>query len=600
VTTPAPNLRGRYHSALSSRRWSGHHHSSEATIFEDKVAEDSLSQAKQDTKTNPSPQERPSPKMWPFADSEGNPRIESLVPAEDKTLAGSEVNPPKESSVSAEDMSIAAVEAERRNSTLAMEQQENSGTSLRPSKSLSSLQLTPQRRGLYVPPGTALSQSSEVYAQGEVTSPPRQADKQGQPSSEQAVQEHDHVPGPGQEPANINHSKDVPEVREDNVANALGLDQKLAPITDDQRGAQAAAPSQDDLQQYSTSVQGGAQTLEPTTVLESEEPLSPTSDPAAKNAQASVPKPVLSNDSGAQTSQPTILESKEPQSPTSDPAAKNAQASVAEPVLSDDSEAQTHEMTTVLESKEPQSPASESQSPASEPAAENGQASVPATVLNVDGGATADHHPNSSAAQSTRLPSWAVGNTDVVEGSASHQAPQKSSITSPIPTIRVQPTTESDEMALSSEDFDERNLKSISHKARKQGSEGPAGDNHDIHSATPASGVSPSQVDAASPTAAASSTPAPATAPATPSAPNSRAGMVKDGASAEYPGITKLAVRKARNVASNKLVLSIFLGREVAESTKRQLQERLPHRYRHVNNLVFRNYLRSCRFVRGD
>jgi hypothetical protein len=576
VTTPAPNLRGRYHSALSSRRWSGDRHSSEATIFEDKIAEDSLGRANQDTNTNRSPQERPSPKMWPFADSEGNPRIEPLVPAEDTPLANSDVNPPMEPLipagdtpvanseltppieplVPAEEMPIAAVEAERRNSTPEIEQQENSGTSLRPSKSLSSLQLTLQRRGLYIPPGTALSQSSEVYAQGEVTLPPRQADIQEQPSSEQAVQEQEHVPGPGQEPAIINDGKYIPNAREDNATNASGPDQKLVSVDNDQQEAQAPSPAQDDWQQSSTSAQRGDQTLEPTTVLDPHEPQSARSDPAAENAKSA--KPATDDDKGAQTIEPTAdLESKEQQSPASDPAAENPQAAEPATVVHDDKGAQTLEPTTILESKEQQSPASDA-------AAENAKATAPESVLNVGGGAPADQPSRSGASQPDLLRSRNVGNTDLGESSASDQAPRKSSITSPIPTIRVQPTTESDEMAPSSEEFDENNFQSTPHKARRQSFEGSAGQSHDSHMSNPASGVSPSQVDAASPTAA---------VPETPSGLNSSVGIVKDGAGVAYPGFTKLAIRKARNVAANKLVLSIFLGRELAEPTKRQLQE---------------------------
>jgi hypothetical protein len=490
------------------------------------------------SEVNPVQESSVSAEDMPVASSEVNSQTKPLVPAEDTLLLNSEVNPPQESSVSAEDMPVAAAEAERRNSTPEMEQQENSGTSLRPSKSLSSLQLMPQRRGLYIPPGTALSQSSEVYAQGEVTFPPRQADTQEQASSEQAVQEQDYVPGSeqgqafseqavqeqdnapgsGQEPG-ISHDgedvQNVPDDREDNVTNASQPVQNSASADDDQREAQAATPVQDDLQRISTSVQGGAQ---------------PGTDPAAKSAQASVPATVLSDGRGAQTPEPTtVIESKEPQSPTSDPAA-------------------------------------------------NGQTSAPATVLNVDNGAPTDDLSISTTVQPTSLQARTAGSTDMVESSASHQTEGKSSITPPVPTIRVQPTTESDEMAPASEDVAEKNFQSILHEAGKESSEGRADVSRNNSMATPTSGVSPSEVDVRGPTAAASATPAAAIVPElhrvdTPPGLNSTVGMVKDGAGVEYPGFTKLAVRKARNMAANKVVLSIFLGRELAGPTKRQLQE---------------------------
>jgi hypothetical protein len=518
----------------------------------------------------------------PVANSEANPQTAPLVPAEDMPFANSEANPQIGPLVPAEDMPIAEVEAERRNSTPEIEQQENLGTALRPSKSLSSLQPAPQQRGLYVPPGTAVSQSSEVCAQGEMTSPPRQAETQEQPSSELALQEQEHIPDSGQEPAIVSDSQDLPDVRQKNATSASGLDQNLASADDDQGAAPCAAPRQDDSQQSSASIQGGAQTLEPSTVDESKEPQPPAWGLAAEGAYAPVPETALNADSGAPTLESTkVLESKAPKSPASDAAAESAQVSMPEKVPNVDDGAQNLEPTMVLESIEQQSPASDL-------AAENTQASVPEKVLNVDSGASADNLQSSTAAQQTWLHSWAVGSTDVVESSAPPQPPGNSSITSPIPTIRVQPTTESDEMAPSSANLDEIDFQSIPHEARKQSSESPA---DDAHMATPASGVSPSQDDAASPSAVASATPAAAAGPElpsmdTPSGTKSAIGIVKDEKGVEYPGFTKLAVRKARNLAANRLVLSILLGRKLAESTKLQLQQLARSPIRRPGNAV--------------
>ncbi|ERF74455.1 hypothetical protein EPUS_03893 [Endocarpon pusillum Z07020] len=463
VTAPAPNLRGRYHSALNSRRRSGTRHPP-ATAIVEKVAEESLSHANPETNTSGSASKASSLKMWPFANGEGNHRIEPLVPAEDGSASNQQ--------------------DARRNSTPKVDQQEPS-RSLRPSRSLSSLKVAAQPRGLHIPPGAAVSQSSDVCAQGEVTSTPLKADKCEQPPSEQTAQEHEHVP------ASANDMNPSPSGK-DNVRNETGHDPDLA-STD---GALEAA--------------------------------SITSPASADSKQSSSPTDV--RDYGSQSAH--IIKS--------------------------------------TESEEPELPV----------AVEKLQPSTPKPLPEGDNETLRDDLSSHETVQQT----WPVTSTNAIESHAADDPPQNSSISAPIPTIRVQQTTESDETAPRSELLASENTENRPSEAPEKVLEAPGkvleapekvieASTDSSHVPAPASVDIHMQHDAASPRPSTPTTVPEIPGDETRSAADPSVDKVTDKLDSDHPGLAKLAIRKARNLAGSRFVLSILLGRELADQTKPQLEE---------------------------
>ena len=437
MTAPAPDLRGRYHSALNSRRRSGTRHPSAIAIVEDKVAEEVLSHANPETNTSSWVSKASSLKMWPFTDGEGNTTIEPLVPAEDG-LASNQQDA-------------------RRNSSPKVDQQEPSRSlrSLRSSRSLSSLKLAAQPRGLRIPPGAAVSQSSEVCAQGEVTSTPLKADKCEQPPSEQTAQEHEHVP------ASANDMNPSPSHKDD-VRNGTGDDPDLASTDSALEAASITSPAPADSKQSSS----------PTDVR----------DPGSQSA------PIVKS-----------TESEEPELPT---------------------------------------------------AVEKMQPSTPKT-----------------------LPEG--GNEALIKSHAADDPPQNSSISALIPTIRVQQTTESDETAPRSELLAGENAESRPNEAPEKVLEAFTDSSH---VPAPASMDTHMQHEAATPSPATPMLRSLATVPEKPgfetqSAADPLIDKVTDKSGSDHPGLAKLAIRKARNLAGSRFVLSILLGRVLADQTKPQLQE---------------------------
>jgi hypothetical protein len=412
--------------------------------------------------------------MWPFADREGNAKIEALVPTE---------NMP-----SAEHQDV------RRKSTPHVEQQEEPTTYLRPSKSLSSLKLAPQRRGLCVPPGSALSQSSEVCAQGEVSSPPRKTDTHEQPISEQMVRGHEQTSEQNIDSTSTNDGEAFLANQEDILTTSSAPEPDVRSMNSDPEAPSVTSPAAGDVEQSSYLVKGRSQDPDFTPVVESKESSGPVSVQPSDSAQSSATETVLNGGSEGPANEP-----------------------------------QRHE-----------------------------------------------------AVQPNWLCSWPVSRSNAVESPLLHHPDRDSSITSPIPTIRVQQTTESEETTLPSEALAADHMEAKPKALREPMSSALADQPREP---APASPSDPAQLDDVVPSLEASSAPSAPTVPELaesdkPFSINRSNANVKDTPDTDRPGITKLAVRKARNLAGRKFVLSMLLGRQLAEQTKPQLQElaRLPIR----------------------
>jgi hypothetical protein len=405
--------------------------------------------------------------MWPFADREGNPKIEPLVPSE--VMHGAE-HPDV-----------------RRYSTPNVEQQEEPTMSLRPSKSLSSLKLASQRRGLCIPPGAALSQSSDVCAQGEVSSPPRSTDTHQQPISEQTVQGHEQASEEKHDSTSMNGREASLASQEDISTTFSATKPEVRSVNSDQEAPSVTSPATGDVEQSSSLVDGRSQ------------------DPGVT----------------------PVIESKETRGPVSFQSSDSAQSSATEAVLNGGSE----------------SHANGSQCP--------------------------------EAVQTNWLCSWPASRSNVGESPILPHPDRDSSMASPIPIIRVQQTTESEETALPSGALAAKGMEAQPEAIRESISSALADQPGE---STPALPSDPAQLDAVVPGLEGSSAQSAATVPElagtdktfsiTPSNDN-----IKDTLDTDRPGITKLAVRKARNLAGRKFVLSILLGRKLAEQTKPQLQE---------------------------
>ncbi|KAF7510729.1 hypothetical protein GJ744_006095 [Endocarpon pusillum] len=570
VTAPTPTLRGRYHSALNSRHRSERRHPSATTIVE-KVAEESLSHANPETNTSGSASKASSLKMWPFADREGNHRIEPLVPDEDSSASNQQ--------------------DARRNSTPKVDQQEPSRP-LRPSRSLSSLKVAAQPRGLHIPPGAAVSQSSEVCAQGEVTSTPLKADKCEQPPSEQTAQEHEHVPASAND---MNSSLS----RKDNVRNGTGHDPDLASTDGALEAASITSPAPADSKQSAslTDVRDhasqSAHIIKPT---ESEQAASITSPASADSKQSASPTDVrdhasqsahiiepTESEKAASITSPAPADSKQSASLTDvrDHASQSAHiikpteseqaASITSPASADskqsasptdvrDHVSQSAHIIEQTESEEAQLPT----------AVEKLQHSTPKPLPEGGNEALEDDLISPEAVPQTWLRSWPVTSTNAIESHAADDPPQNPSISSPIPTIRVQQTTESDETAPRSELLAGENTENRPSEAPEKVIEASTDSSH---VPAPASVDIHMQHDAASPRPSTPTTVPEIPGDETQSAADPSVDKVTGKLDSDHPGLAKLAIRKARNLAGSRFVLSILLGRELAEQTKPQLQE---------------------------
>jgi hypothetical protein len=405
--------------------------------------------------------------MWPFADRKGNPKIEPLVPSE--VMHGAE-HPDV-----------------RRYSTPHIEQQEEPTTSLRPSKSLSSLKLASKRRGLCIPPGAALSQSSDVVAQGEVSSPPRPTDTHEQPISEQTVRGHEQGSEEKHDSPSTNGREASLASQEDISTTFSATEPEVRSVNSGQEAPSVTSPATGDVEQSSSIVDGRSQDRCVTPVVESRESRGPVSVQSSDSAQSSATETVLNGGTEGLANGPQCPE----------------------------------------------------------------------------------------AVQTNWLRSWPVSRSDVGESPILPHPDRGSSITSPIPTIRVQQTTESEETALPSGALAAKGMEAQLRVTREPI---PPALADQPGESNPASQSDPAQLDIVVPGLEESSAPSAATVPElartdktfsmTPSNDS-----IKDTPDADCPGITKLAVRKARNLAGRKFVLSILLGRQLAEQTKPQLQE---------------------------
>ncbi len=405
--------------------------------------------------------------MWPFTDREGNPKIEPLVATEDTS--------------SADHQDV------RRKSTPEVEQQEGLKASLRPSKSLTSLKLVPERRGLCIPPRSAVSQSSEVCAQGEVTSPPRKTETHEQPVSDQTAQEHEQACKSKREPASTNDIEESPASREDALTTVSVADSKPMSMDKDQEPKPVANAAEGEVKQASAPIKKRSQSSEAMPVLDRKEPRDPMSTPAADNPQSSATK----------------------------------------------------------------------------------------TIQNGDNGALLNDLPSPESVQSNWLRPWPRNNTDAVESPVLRHPLRNSSTTAPIPTIHVHQTTEPEETELPSRDSAAKCSETKPNAPREPISEAPT--DHSYISTQTLTG-DPAQLDAVLHNPAACVVRSTAIEPElpeieAPSAIGLSLDKVKGSVEPDRLEFAKLAVRKARNLAGHKFVLSILLGRRLAEQTKPQLEE---------------------------
>jgi hypothetical protein len=402
--------------------------------------------------------------MWPFADrnGNGNPEIEPLVPAENNSRV--------------EDQDV------RRKSSPEIEQQTEPRPSLRPSRSLCSLKLVPQRHGLCIPPGAAVSQSSEVCAVGEVSSPPpHQPESTEQPVPEQMVQEHEQVHEPVHESGSTNDVRDS-SVIQDNTATAMAHNTESTTSIDNIRAPQSeVSDAKMDTQQSSPHV-------------------------SAKEQEYG-----------------------------------------SEPVL---------EHTVAPDPKSPQE-------------AESGQVPSFGTASDAKTEALPGDSPRAEAIDPSWLHPWPVSSIQTAESPVAHPPQRNASIDAPIPTIRIQQTSESEDTASPSHMIVSEQSENGPKATREPLPEPPA---DRPNTAALASTSSPIWFDAKNPSPKTLST---QSVPISSHVPEIEAGSAvdKDRVDSGHPGFTKLAIRKARNLAGSKFVLDIMLGRQLAEETKPRLKE---------------------------
>ena len=453
MTTPASNLGVQQQSALSANVPSGKGNSPITVTLGDRTEDEIPRPIKQEPDISRLIQSPLLPNIWPFADRKGNPQTGPLV--------------------SVKVMSSADNKEVGRELTPQVEQQEELTTSLRPSKSLSSLKLVPQRQGLIIPPGAVMSQSSEVFAQGEVSSPAHKAETHEQPISKQTIEEQGHDLGLEHRPASRNDRESHPVNPVDNIRAAPGHGQDLTSLDNNQEAGRSGTPAQDDLKQSSKHVNRDSHISDSTPVHELKDSREVISIPAANNTQSSASMTVH------------------------------------------------------------------------------------------------------AAVQPTGPHSWPLSTIHALESATLHQTPGNSPIALPVPIIRVQQTTESEEMPPPSECSAARLLETRLETVQRPISKAFADESHISASAlTSSSPVG----DGLVPSPATSSLQQAATVPEqhqseARSAISPLGNQGKDTMDHDYPGFTKLAVRKARNLAEPRFVLSILLGRQLAERTKPHLQE---------------------------
>lgn len=354
--------------------------------------------------------------------------------------------------------------------------------------SLSSLKLAPQRRGLCIPPGAAVSQSSEIFAQGQVSSVPRKAEAPEQELSEQTAQEHGKCRETKQESTSTNNTEGTSPSGEDiaTTSSAPGPERRSM---DSDRGAEriVSLAEGEDKQQHSAPASVKVQSSKSDSALELIDSLGPAPAPA-----------------------PTLV-------------ADSAQPPASKAVLKGDSEA------------------------------------------------LASGHPSPEDVQASWLH---LSGTNSVESDVAQEPARNSSMTAPIPTIRVHQTTESEETTAPSGDAHSKHPENKTSAALESVPEAPT---ERSQMSTAGFSGSHSQPDIAA-SDSAPSIASPAENVSELAASDSRHAItpsvdeVKGGADNDYPGFTKLAVRKARNLAANTFVLSILLGRELAEQTKPKLE----------------------------
>lgn len=467
MTTPAPNLRGRYHSALYQTRGLGQSHSSSATpvILEVRVAEGQGVARK--ARVAGLPSQSPAPEeMWPFADRVDASEVDALAAVEET---------PK---VDHQDA--------RRKSIPEVEQQEELTTSLRPSKSLSSLKLVPVRHGLCIPPGAVLSKSSEVCAKGEVYSPPRRLEAYDQQPPKQPSQKAGQIRDPEHQSISASGREDGSIDNEDTGAASSDPCTGLISMDDSQKAGAKAKPTQ------------------------------------------------------AETSWATL------------PAHERNKVLASTPVLESD----------------------ELRKPVSILAADNGQSPAPGTVLDGGNEALAEDIPRHEPIRPNSAHPWLTGGASSVESPVLPDLPQHSSPTLSIPTIRVQQTTESGETVPQSGPLSSNHAET-SPRAVQEKIWGASADQPEISALTLTSGsaqLDTEPPDKAKPVALSAASPPEMPGAESEALVTQSANSVEAKSETDHPGFTKLAVRKARNLVASQFVLSILLGRQLAEQTKPQLQ----------------------------
>lgn len=198
------------------------------------------------------------------------------------------------------------------------------------------------------------------------------------------------------------------------------------------------------------------------------------------------------------------------------------------------------------------------------------QSSGSETVQKLDIEASMDNLPSTKGEEPTSVNTLPSSSPLVQETALLQQPPQRPLTTSHIPTITVQEVIESGELS--------RPLKSSETKGNAVCEPVSEPRTHDFYRPHPVLARPHAQLEAVVPGTPISVVPSAEVVSEFSdiehqSAASPLLGRSEGQVEADYPSFPKLAIRKARNVAGSKLVLSILLGRQIAEQTKPQLEE---------------------------
>ena len=179
------------------------------------------------------------------------------------------------------------------------------------------MKFVPHRRGLYIPPGAAVSQSSEVCAQGEVFSQPRQLENDDQTTPEQTPKKSETTQGRDHDRSPESDGEDFPILHQ-NADRAISEPEAEQTLTNtSQEFDSRADPAEGNVKQEPSIPKQENQKFESTPILESKEPQDRVSSPAADDAPISAPDTELSSDCEAHVNDLSSSEAVQPAASTS-------------------------------------------------------------------------------------------------------------------------------------------------------------------------------------------------------------------------------------------------------------------------------------------